>query len=105
VHSHGAKPQNCLVQNFCTKGGQTLQSLPGSRKEFYFFHFKHYNLIVHAVNVSETFCACSPSVLGQDLTVKIAIFFFFLFGLLEPEMVDLRCFFEKNDLRPLGINP
>jgi hypothetical protein len=27
-----------------------------------------------------------------------------LFGLLELEMADLSIFFEKNDLRPLGVN-
>jgi hypothetical protein len=26
-----------------------------------------------------------------------------MFGLLELEMVDLSCFFEKNDLRLLGV--
>jgi hypothetical protein len=51
-------------------------------------------------------CACSLSSLGQDLTVKIAIFlFYFSFGLLELEMADLSCFFEKNDLCSLGVNP
>jgi hypothetical protein len=29
---------------------------------------------------------------------------FLIFGLLELEMADLRCFFEKNGLGPLGIN-
>jgi hypothetical protein len=57
------------------------------------------------VNVFETFCTCSPSSLRQDLTVKIAIFilFYFLFGLLELDIANLRCFFEKNDLHPLGV--
>jgi hypothetical protein len=40
--------------------------------------------------------------------VKIPIYFIFyfilLFELLELEMADLSCFFEKNDLHPLGVN-
>jgi hypothetical protein len=38
------------------------------------------------------FCTCSPSSLGQDLTIKNANFYFFSFGLLELEMVVLNVF-------------
>jgi hypothetical protein len=31
VHYNGAKLQNCVVENFCTKGGQSLLSLPNTR--------------------------------------------------------------------------
>jgi hypothetical protein len=33
VHYDGAKPQSCVVQKVCTKGGQTLLSLPGTREK------------------------------------------------------------------------
>jgi hypothetical protein len=40
----------------------------------------------------------------QDPIVKIPkIEFFFPFFLTELEMADLSIFFEKNDLRPLGV--
>jgi hypothetical protein len=43
--------------------------------------------------------------LGQDLMVKTAKkIIVFLFGLLELKMTNLKCFFEKSDLRPLGVN-
>jgi hypothetical protein len=82
-----------------------LLSLLGTREKYFSFHFKHYNLTICAVNVFETFCTCSLSSLGQDLIVKIAIFilFIFSFGLLELDRANLRCFFEKNDLHPLGV--
>jgi hypothetical protein len=72
VHYDGAKAQSCIVQIFCTNGGQSLLSLLGTREKNFSFHFKRYNLTIRAVNVSETFCTCSPSSLGQDLTVKSA---------------------------------
>jgi hypothetical protein len=34
---------------------------------------------IHAVNFCKTFCTCSPSSLGQDLTVKNVIFIFYFF--------------------------
>jgi hypothetical protein len=37
VHWNGAKAQSCVVQKFCTKGGQTLLSLPGTREIKLFF--------------------------------------------------------------------
>jgi hypothetical protein len=104
VHYDGARPQNCVVESFCTKGGQCLLSLSGTRKKNFSFYFKCYNLTICAVNFFETFCTCSLSSLGQDITIKIAILnFFSSFGLLELEMADLSLFLEKNDLRPLGI--
>jgi hypothetical protein len=39
----------------------------------------------------------------QDPTVKIPKIDFFPFLLTELEMADLSSFFEKNDLRPLGV--
>jgi hypothetical protein len=39
----------------------------------------------------------------QDPTVKIAKIDFFPFFLTELETADLSIFFEKNDLRPLGV--
>jgi hypothetical protein len=72
-----AKPQVCVVQTFCTKSvqtfctksGQTLQSLPGTKEKSFSFYFKHYNFTIRVVNLFETFCTCSSSSLGQDLTV------------------------------------
>ena len=89
MHSHGAKPQNCVLKFFCTKDSQSLLSLLGTREKNFSFQFKHYNLTIHVVKVFETICACSPSTLGQDLRVKISNFIYlFMFLLLELEMVD-----------------
>jgi hypothetical protein len=64
VHYNGAKAQSCLVQNFCTKGGQSLLSLQGTVENNFSFHFKRYNLTIRTVNFSKTFFTCSPSSLG-----------------------------------------
>jgi hypothetical protein len=103
VHYDGAKAQSSIVQNFCTTGGQSLLSLPGTSKKNFSFHFKCYNLTIRAVNFFESFCTFSPSSLVQDPTVKIAKIDFFPFFLTELETADLSIFFEKNDLRPLGV--
>jgi hypothetical protein len=93
VHYDGAKAQSCIVENFCTMGGQSLLSLLGTSKKNFSFHFKHYNLTIHAVNFFETFCTCSPSSLWQDPIVKVQRKeIFFSFFLLELEMADL-CIF------------
>ena len=70
AHYDDAKPQNCVVENFCTTGGQSLMSLPGTIEKNYSFHFKCYNLTIHAVKCRKTFCTCFPSSLMQDPTVK-----------------------------------
>jgi hypothetical protein len=70
VHYDGAKPQNCVVEKFCTLGGQSLLSLLGTVEKNFSFHFKCYNLTIHAVKCRETFCTCSPSSLVQDPIVK-----------------------------------
>jgi hypothetical protein len=33
VHYNGAKDHNCVVQNFCAKGGQSLLSLLGTMEK------------------------------------------------------------------------
>jgi hypothetical protein len=84
---------NIIVPNFCTKGNQSLLSLQGTREKNFSFNFKRLILTIRAVNFFETFCTCSPNILGQDLTVKVAKFYFiFSFGLLELEMADLSIF-------------
>jgi hypothetical protein len=70
VHDNGAKAQSCVVQNFCTRGSQSLLSLLGTVEKKNSFHFKRYNLTIRAVKCRETFCTCSPSSLRQDPTVK-----------------------------------
>jgi hypothetical protein len=40
---------------------------------------KNFSFPICAVNFCKTFCTCFPSSLGQDLTVKNAIFFNFFF--------------------------
>jgi hypothetical protein len=70
VHYNGAKPQNYIVEKFCITGGQSLFSLPDTVEKPFSFHFKRYNLTIHAVNFRKTFCTCSPSSLGQDRTVE-----------------------------------
>jgi hypothetical protein len=105
VHYNGAKAQNCIVQNFCTIGGQSVLSQLGTVEKNFSFHFKRYNLTIRAVNFFETFCTCFLSSLVQDPTVKIPkIDYYFLFLLTELEMADLSIFFEENDLRPLGVD-
>jgi hypothetical protein len=47
---------------FFAKNGQLL-SLPGTRK-------RKISFPIRTINFFETFCTCSPSSLGQDLTVK-----------------------------------
>jgi hypothetical protein len=32
--------QSCIVQNFCTTGGQSLLSLSGTSKKYFSFYFK-----------------------------------------------------------------
>jgi hypothetical protein len=72
VHYDGAKPQNCLVENFCTTGGQSLLSLPGTVEKNFSFHFKRYNLTTRVVKCRKKFCTCFPSSLVQDPMVKSA---------------------------------
>jgi hypothetical protein len=70
VHFDGAKPQNCVVENFYTTGGQSLLSLLGTVEKNFSFHFKRYNLTIRAVKCRETFCTCSSSNLVQDPMVE-----------------------------------
>jgi hypothetical protein len=72
VHYDGAKPQNCIVEIFCTMGYQSLLSLLGTMEKNFSFHFKRYNLTIRVVKCGETFCTCSPSSLVQDPIVKNA---------------------------------
>ena len=106
VHYNSVKPQNCIVEKFCTKGGQSLLSLLGTRKKNFSFHFKRYNLTICAVNFFETFCTCSPSSLGQDLMVKIAKINLkkFIWASFRVRNGKFEHFLEKNDLCPLGVN-
>jgi hypothetical protein len=61
-----------------TKNGQLL-SLPCTRE-------KNVSFPIHVVNFCKTFCTCSPSSLGQDLTVKNANFIlFFHLGFLSSK--------------------
>ena len=69
VHWDGAKPQNCVIQKICTKGGQILLSLLGTREKNFSFHFKRYNLTIYVVNFLKFFAHVLLVV--QDLTVKI----------------------------------
>jgi hypothetical protein len=70
VHYDGAKLQSCIVEKICATGGQSLLSLAGIVEKNFSFHFKHYNLTIHAVNFFETFCTCFSSSLGKNLTFK-----------------------------------
>jgi hypothetical protein len=71
VHYDGAKSQNCIVEKFCTTGGQSLLSLLGTVEKNFSFHFKRYNLTIRVVKFFEFFFTCSLSSLVQDPTVKI----------------------------------
>jgi hypothetical protein len=52
--------------------GRSKSAVPaGHKQKNISFYFNCYNLTICVVNVFETFCTCSPSSLGQDLTVKI----------------------------------
>jgi hypothetical protein len=104
VHQDGAKPQNCVVKKFCTTGGPSLLSLPGTLEKNFSFYFKRYNLTIRAIKCCETFCTCSSSSLVQDPIVESAkkkkkIHF----KLLELEMADLERFWRKTPLSPLGV--
>ena len=65
MHWDGAKPQVYVVQKICTKGGQTLLFLSGTRKLII-----RCNLTNNAVGFCKTLYTCSPSSLGQDPTVE-----------------------------------
>jgi hypothetical protein len=95
VYYDGAKPQNCIVEKFCTTGGQSLLSLPGTVGKNFSFHFKRYNLTIRAANFFESFCTCSSNSLVQNPTVKIPKIDFFPFLLTELEMADLSIFLRK----------
>jgi hypothetical protein len=104
VHYDGAKPQNCIVENFCTTGGQSLLSLPGAGEKNFSLNFKRYNLTIRVVKCRETFSTCFPSSLVQDPTVESAKKWKKIsFGLLKLEMADLERFWRKTPLGPLGV--
>jgi hypothetical protein len=103
VHYDGAKPQSCVVENFCTTGGQSLLSLPGTVEKNFSSLFKRYNLTIRVVNFCETFWTCSCSSLGQDLMVKCEKKWKNSVELLELETAILECFLEKTPLSPLGV--
>jgi hypothetical protein len=103
MHYNGAKTQNCIIQKICTTGGQSLMSLPGTSKKNFSFHFKRYNLTIRAVNFLETFCTCCPSSLGQDPTTKIPKNDLFFVVASWARNGRFEHFFEKNELRPLGV--
>ena len=102
MYYDGAKSQNCIVQNFCTKGSQTLLSLLGTREKNFFFHFKRYNLTIHVVNFCKTFCTCSPSSLGQDPTIESAKSEKKFICASSTRNGKFEVFFEQNGLSPLG---
>jgi hypothetical protein len=54
-----------------------LMSLPSTMEKNFSLNFKRYNLTIREVNFCETFWTCSCSSLGQDITFKSVIFFFF----------------------------
>jgi hypothetical protein len=66
----------------------------------FFFHFKHYNLTIHAVKCCKFFCTCSLSSLVQDPMVESEKKFICL---LELEMADLERFWRNTPLGPLGV--
>jgi hypothetical protein len=79
---------------FFVKNGQLL-SLLGTRG-------KNFSFPILVVNFWETFCKCSPSSLGQDLTIKNANFYFLSFGLLSKKW-QFWMFFEKKGFYPLEV--
>jgi hypothetical protein len=103
VHYDGEKAQSCVVQIFCTTGSQSLQSLLGTRKKNFSFHFKRYYLTIRKINFFEFFCTCSSSSIVQDPTIKItkiekkSIFAYW------ARNGRFEHFLEKNDLRLLGV--
>jgi hypothetical protein len=69
---------------------------PKHRRKNFYFHFKRYNLTIHAVNFCEFFCTSLPSSLGQDLIVECEKININKFGLLELKMSYLGCFFWEK---------
>jgi hypothetical protein len=57
---------------------------------------------IRAVNFCKTFCTCSPSSLGQDLTVKNEKINKKLIWASWARIGNFEVFFEKKKLRPLG---
>jgi hypothetical protein len=80
VHRDGGEHQVCIVQKSCTKGGQTLLFLPGTRKN--------------------KFLSTSIVIISH---MKVKIIKKNSFGLLELEMAILG-FFEEKGHGPLGVN-
>jgi hypothetical protein len=72
VYYDGAKPQSCIVEIFCTMGGQKSVVPAGHSDKNFSFHFKCYNLTIRVVKCRETFCTCFHSSLVQDPTVESA---------------------------------
>jgi hypothetical protein len=104
VQYDGAKPQNCIVEKFCTMGNQSLLSLLGTSKKKI---LSTSNIIISQF-VQSTFLklfAHVPLVVyGKILQLKFQFFKLFLFLLLELEMVDFSIFLRKMTFVLLGLN-
>jgi hypothetical protein len=95
VRYDGAKPQSCVVENFCTMGGQSLLSLPGTMENSFSLNFRHYNLTIRWDLFSSL--VQDPMVKSAKKMKKNSV------GLLELETADLEYFLEKTPLNPLGV--
>ena len=100
--------QWCQTPKFCSwnflhQGNQRLLSLPSTRKKIFSFHFKLYNLTVHAINFFELFSHIFLAVYGKILQLKLQ-FFIFLFRILELEMADLSNILRKMTFVFYGLN-
>jgi hypothetical protein len=80
VHYDEEKPQNCVVEKFCTTGDQSLLSLPSTVEKNFSFHFKHYNLTIRAVKVcypyraqwKKKFLSTSNVIISQSMRSNVA---------------------------------
>jgi hypothetical protein len=76
----------------------------GHRGKNFSFHFKHYNLIINAVNFCKTFCTCSSNSLGQDPIVESAKNWKKFICASWARNGKFGVFFEKNGLGPIEVN-
>jgi hypothetical protein len=104
VFYDGAKSPNCVVEIFCTTGGQTLLSCRAQWKKTF---ISTSNIIISQSvrsNVMKLFAHVLLVVYCKILRLKVQKSEKNSFELLELEMADLERFWRKSPLGPLGVN-
>jgi hypothetical protein len=65
------KPQLCIVQNFHFKTSWSLSTMLSRMQNYFFLHFKRYNLAIYAVNIFEGFSTHSSSSMKEESTPNV----------------------------------